>query len=124
MQSSIMLLNSTTRYIWISVNDTPCSKIAVFSHDFPQVELLQDQVCELYKKTEDQRELNNRRLLQQQETLAHLNITLTEKRSNADSVERKLQEYKTILDKLLHGIDHIFHILQSDNAPILSLLGK
>jgi soluble cytochrome b562 len=88
------------------------------------VEMLQEQVCELQKKSEDQRELSNRRALQQQETLTHLNNTLTEKRSSADSVEKKLQEYRTSLDNLLHGIDNIFHTVRCDNAPILSLLGE
>jgi predicted RNase H-like nuclease (RuvC/YqgF family) len=108
----------------VSVNGIPCSRIAVCSHNFLQVEMLQDQVCELHKKTEDQRELSNRRAMQQQETLAHLSNTLTEKRSSADSVERKLQEYRITLDNLLHGIDNIFHIVRCDDAPILSLLGE
>jgi hypothetical protein len=112
------------RYMVVSMNGTPCTRVAVCSHDFFQVEMLQEQVCDLHKKTRNQRELNNIRALQQQETLAHLSNTLTEKRSSADSAEMKLQEYSTTLDNLLHGIDHIFHIVQCDNAPILSMLGE
>lgn len=86
--------------------------------------MLQEQVCELHKSTEAQRELNKLRALQQQETLAHLSNTLTEKRSSADSMEMKLQEYSATLDNLLHGIDHIFHVVQCDSAPILSMMGE
>jgi uncharacterized coiled-coil protein SlyX len=108
----------------VSVNGASCTGVAVCSHDFSQVEMLQEQVCELHKSTEAQRELNNLRALQQEETLAHLSNTLTEKRSSADSVEMKLQEYSTTLDNLLRGIDHIFHMVRCDSAPILSMLGE
>lgn len=108
----------------VSVNGTSCTRVAVCSHDFFQVEMLQEQVFELHKSTEAQRELNNLRALQQQETLAHLSNILTEKRSSADSVEKKLQEYSTTLDNLLLGIDHVFHMVRCDSAPILSMLGE
>lgn len=86
--------------------------------------MLQEQVCELHKNTEAQQELNKLRALQQQETLAHLSNTLTEKRSSADSVEMKLQEYSITLENLLCGIDHIFHIVRCESAPILSMMGE
>lgn len=108
----------------VSVNGTSCTRVVVCSHDFFQVEMLQEQVCELHKSSEAQRELNNLRALQQQETLVHLSNSLTEKRSSADSVEKKLQEYSTTLDNLLLGIDHVFHMVRCDSAPILSMLGE
>lgn len=86
--------------------------------------MLQEQVCELRRSTEVQHELSKLRALQQQETLAHLSNTLTEKRSSADTVQMKLQEYSTTLDNLLRGIDHIFHVVRCDSAPILSMMGE
>ncbi|XP_021936294.1 coiled-coil domain-containing protein 63 isoform X3 [Zootermopsis nevadensis] len=88
-----------------------------------EVEALQDQVWNLHQKIEDQRDLRNRRVLQQQETLARLASTLTEKTSSADCVQRKLQECSAILEKLLQGIEHIFHLMRCDRAPVLFLLG-
>ncbi|KAJ4448913.1 hypothetical protein ANN_00305, partial [Periplaneta americana] len=87
------------------------------------VELLQDQVCELRKKIDDQRDVNNRRALEEQETLARLAYTLAEKRKSADTVANKLEECEALLKKLLDGINRIFHLVRCDNAPILSLLG-
>lgn len=88
------------------------------------MEVLQDQVCKLHKKIEDQRDLSNRRVLQQQETLARLANMLTEKTSSADCMQKKLQECNAILEKLLQGIEHIFHLMCCDSAPILFLLGE
>ncbi|XP_069670366.1 coiled-coil domain-containing protein 63 isoform X2 [Periplaneta americana] len=88
-----------------------------------EVELLQDQVCELRKKIDDQRDVNNRRALEEQETLARLAYTLAEKRKSADTVANKLEECEALLKKLLDGINRIFHLVRCDNAPILSLLG-
>jgi predicted RNase H-like nuclease (RuvC/YqgF family) len=88
------------------------------------VESLQEQTCALHKKIEEQRDLKSQRAMQQQDALARLAITLAEKRSSADSVERTLQHCNTILEKQLQGINHIFHIVRCDAAPILSLLGE
>jgi hypothetical protein len=98
--------------------------IADSSYGFVQVESLQEQTCELRKKIDDQRDLSSHRALQQQDTLARLANTLTEKRSSAECVEKKLQQCNTILEKQLQGINHIFHIVRCDAAPILSLLGE
>lgn len=88
------------------------------------MESLQEQTYGLRRKIDDQRDLNSHRALQQQDALARLANTLTEKRSSADCVERKLHQCSTILDKQLQGINHIFHIVRCDAAPILSLLGE
>lgn len=88
------------------------------------MESLQEQTCELRKKIDDQHDLNSHRALQQQDTLARLANTLAEKRSSADYMERKLQQCSTLLEKQLQGINHIFHIVRCDAAPILSLLGE
>jgi predicted RNase H-like nuclease (RuvC/YqgF family) len=88
------------------------------------VESLQEQTSELRKKIDDQHDLNSQRAMQQQDTLARLASTLAEKRTSADSAERKLQQCNNILQKQLQGIDHIFHIVRCSAAPILSLLGE
>jgi hypothetical protein len=98
--------------------------IAGSSYGFMQVESLQEQTSELHKKIDDQRDLSSHRALQQQDTMARLADTLAEKRSSADFVEKKLQQCNTILEKQLQGINHIFHIVRCDAAPILSLLGE
>ncbi|XP_033606689.1 coiled-coil domain-containing protein 63 isoform X3 [Cryptotermes secundus] len=88
-----------------------------------EVESLQEQTCGLRKKIDDQRDLKSHRALQQQDTLARLANTLAEKRNSADCVEGKLQQCSSLLEKQLQGINHIFHIVRCDAAPILSLLG-
>jgi transcriptional regulator with PAS, ATPase and Fis domain len=115
-------LNNEVHIVYVC-NDT-CSEVTGCNCSFVQVESLQDQVCELHKKIESERDLNSCRVMQQQERLDSLVNTLTVKRTTADSAERKLQEHSVILEKLLQGIDHIFHVLGCDNAPILSLLGE
>jgi uncharacterized coiled-coil protein SlyX len=119
-----MSANLTVRYIWVLISYICCNAVAGCIYGCVQVEALQDQVCELHKRIEDQRDLCNRRVLQQQETLARLSSTLTEKTSSADCMQRKLQESNAILDKLLQGIGHIFHLMHCDSAPILFLLGE
>lgn len=88
------------------------------------MEALQDQVCELHKKIEEQCDLNSRRVLQQQETLVRLSSMLDDRRNSADCVQRKLQECCAVLEKLLQGTEHIFHLVRCDSAPILFLLGE
>ena len=89
-----------------------------------QVESLQEQVCDLHKKVDDQRELSSKRAMQQQETLSRLHQTLEEKVNEGKEAEAQLEHCNTVLTKLLHGIEDIFHLVRCDSAPILALLGK
>jgi hypothetical protein len=88
------------------------------------VESLQEQASELRKKIDDQRDLNSRRAMLQQDTLARLVSTLADKRSSADCADRKLQQCNAVLQKKLQCIEHIFHAVRCSAAPILSLLGE
>ncbi|PSN46817.1 hypothetical protein C0J52_11196 [Blattella germanica] len=90
---------------------------------FNYVESLQEQVCDLRRKIEDQRELSSKRALQQQETLSRLRKTLEQKQDDAEAAEMKLADCNKVMNNLLDGIQHIFHMVRCDNAPILALLG-
>ncbi|KAJ9576167.1 hypothetical protein L9F63_006989 [Diploptera punctata] len=89
-----------------------------------EVESLQERVCELRIKIDEQRELSNERAKQQQETLSRLCQTLQEKLNDAKETEIKLKNCNTALNTLLRGIEQIFHLVRCDNDPVLALLGE
>ena len=89
-----------------------------------QLETLQEQVDELKKNIEEQREVNKTRAQQQQATVQMLQQELDERTMEANTAAKRLDICRDVSDKLLAGIEHVFKLLKCDNSPILQLLGK
>ncbi|XP_071448156.1 outer dynein arm-docking complex subunit 1-like [Hetaerina americana] len=88
-----------------------------------ELEVLKEQVVELRLKIEEQKGADERRELQQEETLSELQDEWKKCVDETKAAERKLQNCQSILDNLLEGIEALFNITHCDNTPILELLG-
>lgn len=85
--------------------------------------MLQEQVEEIKTNVEKQRKLSEAKALQKRATLDSLKADLEEKKKETEKNEKKLKEYETVNDELLKGIQVIYDLLRSDDAPLLQLLG-
>lgn len=89
-----------------------------------QLECLQEQVDDLKRNIEEQRELNKMRALQKQATLQMLEAELETKAREAEDANKKRESYRNVIDKLLEGVHDIFVLMKCDENPVLELFGR
>lgn len=89
-----------------------------------QMENLTDDLNRLHGAIDDQKQLNTRRAIQQEEKLKGLNDELEEATRAADAAEDQLEAKDRKLAQLLAGINRLFKLCKCSNAPLLELLGN
>ncbi|XP_063987463.1 coiled-coil domain-containing protein 63 [Diachasmimorpha longicaudata] len=88
-----------------------------------ELEGLQTRVAQLRDEIDEARAINVLRGCQQAETLERISKQLEEQTAQADDAEAGLTECNETFDKLLQGIETLFHNVKCDNSSILDLLG-
>ncbi|XP_058808667.1 coiled-coil domain-containing protein 63 [Phymastichus coffea] len=89
-----------------------------------ELEGLQSRVAQLKSAIDEARALNVHRGQKQTETLETIAKELQEQTELADAAESQLTECNDVIDKLLKGVESMFHAIRCDNSPILDLLGE
>ena len=90
----------------------------------PQLEALQEQVSELRASRDEQDVMNRQREQQQQEKLQGLRQELEALTAEADDAQRRLDGWTDLRNKVLKGIETLFHLVKCDSSPLLELLGE
>ncbi|KAK0167325.1 hypothetical protein PV327_004740 [Microctonus hyperodae] len=88
-----------------------------------ELEGLQIRVAQLRDEIDKARALNIHRGDQQTETLEKLAKQLEEQTQKATAAEENFTECNEVIEKLLEGINTLFHTIGCDNSSILDLLG-
>ncbi|KAE8745195.1 hypothetical protein FOCC_FOCC008086 [Frankliniella occidentalis] len=88
-----------------------------------ELESLQEQVSELRASRDEQDVTNRQREQQQQDKLHGLRRELEGLTAEADDAQRRLDGWTELRNRVLRGIEALFHLVKCDNSPLLELLG-
>lgn len=89
-----------------------------------EMENLTEDLYHLHLEIDDQKQLNLKRALHQEDKLRSLNGELEEAKRAADEAEAELEGKDKKLAQLLAGINKLFKLCKCSNAPLLELLGN
>lgn len=89
-----------------------------------EMENLTDDLNHLHLEIDDQKQLNTRRAIQQEEKLKNMNNELDDATREADEAEAEMEAKDKKLAQLLAGINKLFKLCKCSNAPLLELLGN
>lgn len=89
-----------------------------------EMEGLTDDLYHLHLAIDEQKQLNMKRALQQEEKLKNLNTELENATKEADEAQAELEAKDKKLGQLLTGINKLFKLCRCSNAPLLELLGN
>lgn len=89
-----------------------------------ETEDLSDELNRLHASIDEQRELNAKRSLRQDDKLRRLNAELEIAAREAEEAEAELVSKEATLTALVSGVDRLFKLCRCSNAPLLELLGN
>lgn len=89
-----------------------------------EMEDLTDDLNRLHLAIDEQKQLNLKRTIHQEEKLKSLNDELADATREADEADAQLEAKDKKLTQLLTGINKLFKLCKCSNAPLLELLGN
>lgn len=88
-----------------------------------QVDGITDKILKLKSEVDGEREITAWRKEHEAQRLLELEAKFDETKEAADKEEEQMLEYQERLETLLNGVKEIFTMIETDDAPIMRLLG-